>query len=68
MQDAKAHLSALLAAAERGEVVQIARAGAPAVELVPLASAPREFGFMTLPPVPAAFFAEMSDDELADWE
>ena len=68
VQDAKAHLSALLARAERGEVVQIARAGVPAAALVPLTSAPREFGIMTLPPVPDSFFEELGEDELATWE
>lgn len=68
VQDAKSHLSALLARAERGEVVQIARAGTPAVQLVPLGAAPRQFGIMTLPPVPGTFFEPMGEDELADWE
>ncbi len=68
VQEAKAHLSALLARAERGETVRIARAGTPAVELVPLGVAPRQFGTMSLPPVPDSFFEPMSEDELADWE
>lgn len=68
VQDAKAHLSALLARAEHGEVVKIARAGTPAVQLVPLGVAPRQFGIMTLPPVPSSFFEPLGDDELADWE
>lgn len=68
VQDAKAHLSALLARAELGEVVKIARAGTPAVQLVPLGVARRQFGIMTLPPVPGSFFEPLSEDELADWE
>lgn len=68
VQDAKAQLSALLAMAERGEVVQIARAGVPAAQLVVVGGTPREFGIMALPPVPDAFFEPMGEDELADWE
>lgn len=37
MLDAKTRLSELVAAAERGEEVVIARSGAPAVRLVPVA-------------------------------
>jgi prevent-host-death family protein len=37
MHDAKTRLSELVAAAERGEEVIIARGGAPAVRLVPVA-------------------------------
>ncbi|MGW6128506.1 type II toxin-antitoxin system Phd/YefM family antitoxin [Cellulomonas sp. NPDC055163] len=68
VQDAKAHLSALLARAESGEVVKIARAGTPAVQLVPLGRVPRAFGIMTMPPVPDSFFEPMSENELAEWE
>jgi prevent-host-death family protein len=68
VQDAKARLSALLAEAELGGVVKIARAGVPAVQLVPLGAAPREFGIMDLPPTPSSFFEPMSEDELAAWE
>ncbi len=68
VQDAKAGLSGLLALAEHGGIVKIARAGVPAVQLVPLDVQPREFGIMSLPPVPASFFEPMTDDELADWE
>lgn len=39
---AKTHLSELIAAAERGEEVVIARANRPAVRLVPVAAALRQ--------------------------
>ena len=68
VQDAKAHLSDLLARAERGEIVRIARAGVPAAQLVALTTAPRQFGIMALPPVPSSFFDDLSEDELAGWE
>jgi len=68
VQDAKAHLSDLLARAERGEDVRIARAGVPVAQLVGLRSAAREFGIMSLPPVPPSFFDALSEDELAEWE
>jgi prevent-host-death family protein len=50
IRDAKTHLSRLIARAEAGETVIIARAGKPVVKLVPInASAPkkkRRLGFM----------------------
>jgi len=39
--EAKARLSALVEAAERGEEVVLARAGKPAARIVPVASAPQ---------------------------
>ena len=73
---AKTHLSALIAAAERGEEVVIARGDKPAVRLVP-ANAPVD----PLPPkrrVPGrlkgiislddSFFDPLPEDELALWE
>lgn len=68
VQDAKAQLSALLALAERGEIVQIARAGVPAAQLVPIDAQPRQFGIMPLPPVSASFFEPLGEDDLAEWE
>jgi len=38
MHEAKTHLSELVARAERGEEILIARSGAPAVRLVPVAA------------------------------
>ena len=67
VQDAKARLSDLVARAERGEDVVIARAGRPAVRLVPVAPRPRTFGTMDLT-VPESFFEPLDEDELAAWE
>jgi len=67
VQDAKAHLSELVARAERGEDVVIARAGRPAVRLVPVVAGPRTFGTMQLT-LPDAFFEPLDEDELAAWE
>ena len=71
VQHAKAHLSALIAAAERGETIIIGRAGAPAVTLVPVTATttpPRTFGTMPGFVVPDDFDAPMPDSELATWE
>jgi prevent-host-death family protein len=68
VQEAKTRLSDLLARAQRGEEVIIARAGIPVVRLVPVeATPPRRFGGMALT-VPDDFDAPLSDDELASWE
>ncbi len=67
VQDAKARLSDLVARAERGEEVVIARAGRPAVRLVPVAARPRTFGTMHLT-VPDTFDDPLPEDELAAWE
>jgi len=68
--DAKARLSELIAAVERGEEVIIARAGQPVVRLVPVQARTLRLG--ALAGVVAASslpnFAEpMSDDELEAW-
>ena len=68
VQEAKTRLSQILAAAENGEDVVIARDGRPVVRLVPVETpAPRELGFVS-GSVPAAFFEPLPDDELARWE
>jgi prevent-host-death family protein len=68
VQDAKTRLSDLLARAERGEEVIIARAGTPIVRLVLVeATPPRQFGGMTLR-IPDDFDAPMAEAELAAWE
>ena len=68
VQEAKPRLSQILAAAESGEDVVIARDGTPVVRLVPVvAPAPRELGFVG-GSVPDAFFEPLPDDELARWE
>lgn len=68
VQQAKTHLSDLLARAERGEEIVIARAGRPIVRLMPLAGPPpRRFGGPPLT-VPDDFDAELPREELAAWE
>jgi prevent-host-death family protein len=44
MHEAKTHLSELVARAEAGEEIVIARSGAPAVRLVPVTQARRRVG------------------------
>lgn len=68
VQEAKTSLSSLIARAEAGEDIVIARAGKPVLRLVPLeAPEPRWFGGMDFV-VPDDFDAPLSDDELALWE
>lgn len=73
--EAKAKLSALIEAAERGEEVIIARAGVPVVRIVPTRSgrtAPRRSGILkelgwTGPPTPYdAFDPETADQDWID--
>ncbi|NBB84170.1 MAG: type II toxin-antitoxin system prevent-host-death family antitoxin [Alphaproteobacteria bacterium] len=69
IHDAKTHLSKLIAAAEAGEEVVIARGGRPVVRLVPV----RKTGFVfdtlrsKVPDAPD-FDEPMDEDELAMWE
>ncbi len=68
VQDAKTRLSQLLAAAERGEEVVIARGGRPVARLVPVGDPqPRPVGFVA-GSVPETFSEPLPDDELARWE
>lgn len=68
MQFAKTHLSALLAAVERGEEFVIARGDHPAARLVPLhPRESRELGFVAYS-VPNGFFDLLPESELAAWE
>lgn len=68
VQEAKTRLSELLARAERGDDIVIARAGVPIVRLQLVDGVPRRtFGVMQLV-VPANFDAPLPDDELAAWE
>lgn len=68
VQEAKRHLAALIARAEAGEEIVIARAGRPIVKLVLIAEPPRRtFGGMTFD-VPDDFDAPLDDKELAAWE
>ena len=66
---AKSQLSKLIAAAEEGEEVVIARHGVPAVRLVPVPKA--GFRFDTLKHLAARvpdFDDRMSEEELALWD
>ena len=68
MQYAKTHLSALLAAVERGEEFVIARGDHPAARLVPMeARESRELGFVSYS-VPDEFLDALPDEEIAAWE
>jgi prevent-host-death family protein len=68
VQEAKTRLSQLLAQAESGEDVVIARDGKPAVRLTPVEKpAPRPVGFVA-GTVPEAFFEPLPDAELDRWE
>lgn len=68
VQHAKTHLSALLAAVERGEEVIIARGDHPVARLVPVGGgAERELGFVDYE-VPDVFVAPLSDDDLRGWD
>ena len=66
---AKSQLSKLIAAAEAGEDVVIARKGRPAVRLVPIRNTGFEFDTLRHLVTEAPDFDEpMSEDELALWE
>lgn len=69
--EAKAKLSELVAAAERGEEVVLARGGHPVARIVPaIPSQPRfRFGVAAgeVDRIPD-FFEPLSEDELALWE
>ena len=68
VQEAQAQLSDLLARAELGEDVIIARAGKPVARLFLVeATTPRRFGGMTLT-MPHDFNAPMDEAELVAWE
>ncbi len=66
---AKTHLSRLVARAEAGEEIVIARGRKPVVKLVPITQKPkRVFGSMKGQfIVPPEFFEPMSEEELAEW-
>lgn len=67
VQDAKTRLSELLKRVEAGEIVVIARAGAPVAELRPVAKVDLVFGGFDVE-VGEDFFAALPADELAGWE
>uniref|UniRef100_S0DEC7 Putative type II toxin-antitoxin system family protein n=1 Tax=termite gut metagenome TaxID=433724 RepID=S0DEC7_9ZZZZ len=70
--EAKTHFSKLLARAEQGEEIIVARAGKPVVRLVPVEELPpREFGFgwpgFTGEISDSFFFDPLPPEELALW-
>ena len=72
IHQAKTQLSKLIAAAERGEEVVIARGSTPVVKLIPVRPAeaqPRVPGSMKGQfSVGPEFFEQLPEDELAAWE
>ncbi|QPN64467.1 type II toxin-antitoxin system Phd/YefM family antitoxin [Synechococcus sp. CBW1004] len=68
VQEAKTHLSALLARVSAGERIVLARHGKPIAQLVPLDPQPRrQLGFLQ-GQVDAAFFDPLPEEELRAWE
>lgn len=70
VSEAKAKLSELVAAAERGEEAVIARAGHDVVRLVPLRPSGARLGALAgLVPADTIpdFFEPMTEDELTEW-
>jgi prevent-host-death family protein len=68
VQEAKTRLSELLAQAESGTEIVIARAGVPIVRLSPIEAIPqRSFGPMEFV-VPDDFDEPLPESELAAWE
>lgn len=68
VQYAKTHLSALLAAVERGEEIVIARGDRPVARLIPIDGQDgRDLGFVPYS-VPEEFFEPLPEAELVAWE
>lgn len=71
VHEAKSQLSRLIARAEAGEEVVIARAGTPAVRLAPINPAPRarrQPGLLRGLHIPDEVFDPLTPQELKDWE
>ena len=67
VQEAKTHLSALLARVAAGERIVLSRHGKPIAKLVPLDPSPRrQLGFLQ-GRVDEGFFDPLPDDELERW-
>jgi len=67
VQEAKTHLSALLARVAAGERIVLSRHGKPIAQLVPLEPRPRRrLGFLQ-GSVGEAFFEPLPDEELERW-
>ncbi len=68
VQDAKTHLSAILAEVERGTDVVISRGNTPVARLTPITELPdREWGFVPYE-IPSSFFDPLPDTEVEAWE
>lgn len=70
MQEAKTQLSQLVARAEAGEEIVIARAGRPAVRLIPVTPQHPVRGFGSMPelkPWADAILDPLPEEELARW-
>jgi antitoxin (DNA-binding transcriptional repressor) of toxin-antitoxin stability system len=68
VQEAKTHLSALLARVEGGEEVLIARGDIVVARLTPVGNLPaRDLGFVPYD-VPQSFFDELPESEIGLWE
>jgi prevent-host-death family protein len=69
VQEAKTRLSELLARAEAGEQITIARNGTPVARLEPVSAPPRRrFGVMDFQVPDEVWFDPLPDEELALWE
>lgn len=71
MQDAKTRLSQLVARAEAGEEIVLARAGRPAVRLIPVAPTHPVRGYGSAPELAAwvdAILEPLPEAELTLWE
>jgi prevent-host-death family protein len=66
--EAKTNLSHLVALAENGEDVVIARGGKPVVKLTPLTTRVPRFGFLKLDIPDPALFTPLDEESLSLWE
>lgn len=68
VQQAKTHLSRLLARVEQGEEIVIARDGRPIARIEPIETpSERQLGFTPFE-LPETFFEPLPESELAAWE
>lgn len=65
--EAKTRLSELLALAEAGEEVVVARNGKPIVRLCAFFPKERELGFLKIAAPPDSFFDPLEGEELEAW-
>ena len=70
VHEAKTNLSKLLEKVSQGERVVITRHGVPAAELIPARPSKVRLGGLKdqVSPPPTAFFEELDENELQDWE